>query len=105
MKLVKQNNKTTCGQACIAMIKNISLAESIQLFGHDKTTTEEEILEILGYGTIEVGQPKTIRIAICKHQEPNGIRSHWTVWNHGKILDPANIKNLWPIIKYIEIVL
>lgn len=123
MKLVKQNSPTTCGQACVAMVLGITLEESIGMFGHSNTTSDFEILKALGQFYIQTidgtyntdwvgigmcpfisGEPSKVRIAICRHEEPNGNRAHWTVWDHGEILDPACIKGkLWPIVKYIEI--
>lgn len=117
MKLIKQNSPTTCGQACVAMVKGISLEESIELFGHSNTTSDYEILKALGltfiqsvengkdtYSKVVFGKPQRNIIAIVKHTEKSGIRSHWTVWNYGETFDPACIKGkLWPITKYIEV--
>ena len=100
MKLIKQRSSTTCGQACIATLLDCSLDEAILKVGHGGITNEAELKSVLNSERFEFGKPPKDCVAICKHQEPNGPRAHWTVWNHGKVLDPACIQKLWPVTKY-----
>ena len=106
MKLVRQSNPTTCGQACVAMILDVPLEEAIRLVGHDGITTWRDLF-IGVYGESEmghsgnVGKPPQDKVCFCEHFEPDGNRRHWTVWNKGEVLDPACIgKKLWPIGRY-----
>lgn len=97
MRLVKQPTKTTCGQSCIAMIKDVSVWTVIHDMGSG-WTTHEKMLEMLGiYGEMDYGKPPYHSLSIQYHQQPNGTGGHWTIWNYGEVLDPACIEKLWPV--------
>lgn len=103
MKLVIQNSPTTCGQACIATILNISLEDAIKLVGHDQITSDQELLDALWATRFTDGPPPIGETALQKHKEPNGNREHWTVWDRNQTLDPAQIRadKLWPVYKHV----
>lgn len=105
MKLVLQNSPTTCGQACVATLLEISLEDAIRLVGHDQITSDKDLLDTLWATHFTDGAPPTGKIALQKHKEPNGNREHWTVWDGSKILDPAQIREdkLWPVYKHVVI--
>ena len=105
MEVIPQNSPTTCGQACIATLLRISLEEAIKLVGHDGITTDEEIVAVLApYTTINFksGKP-TEGIALQKHRSPDGKREHWTIYDKGRVLDPANHKKLWAVYKHARL--
>ncbi len=104
-RLVKQRGPTTCGQACVATLLEISLDEAISRIGHDGITDEYEIAFAVATDLPFVeGPPSSSTIAIQKHRDPNGSREHWTVSWRGTTLDPACIgKRLWPVVKHVEI--
>src|SRR5690349_17208562 len=100
MELVRQTSKTSCGAACYAMIKGISLEQAIEIVG-DKWTDVPTLLDLLGFQTTELirGQPPFKCLAIQFHQGPRPKDGHWTVWNNGKLYDPACIgSKLWPVL-------
>lgn len=108
MKLVKQPTPTTCGQACLAMALSMTLKQAIQLVGHDGITTSDEIVQALTtitgmYHNAKFGLPPNKGRYIVYHKEPGGKRGHWTFMEDGTLYDPACIKNLWDIEKYIEV--
>lgn len=105
MKLIRQKNRTSCGQCCVAMVMDISLKEAIDLVGHDGIMTDNEIYYLIGSDApMTSGSPPRGVVAIQKHKDPNGNREHWTVWNKNITFDPANIgPNLWPVYKYFEV--
>ena len=105
MKLVKQKTSSTCGQACVAMLKQISLDAAVELVGHKTCTSDEEILTALGLsGPFTEGKPSNKIVALQKHRDPNGDKEHWTVSCYGKLFDPAQIgANLWPVFKFIKV--
>mgnify|MGYP001558871119 CR=1 FL=1 len=103
MKLVRQINSTTCGQACVAMVLGVSIETAIEIVGHKDCVSDEKMLAIFGK-QFAAGNPPHNSVAIVKHKEPNGDREHWTVWNRGEVLDPACIgKKLWAAYKHIPI--
>ena len=105
MKLVRQINSTTCGQACVATLMQMSIEDAIEQFGHDGITSDDEMLSVLNLNSGFVsGKPPADTLAIQKHKDPNGNREHWTVHYYGETLDPAQIgKRLWPVYKYVVI--
>lgn len=105
MELVPQNSPTTCGQACIATLLRISLEQAIKIVGHDGITSDEEITKALSnYVVLNFveGTP-TEGTALQKHRSPDGKREHWTIYDRGRILDPANHKKLWAVYKYARL--
>ncbi len=105
LTLVRQRGPTTCGQACVAMLLDISLDEAIEKIGHDGITEDIELLNIIGTESAFIkGNPPPDITALQKHRDPNSDREHWTISWYGKTLDPACIGNrLWPVLKYAKI--
>lgn len=105
MKFVAQESPTTCGQACIAMLLDLTLEEAIQLVGHDGITTDDELKAALHISKFIEGAPRSDCIAIQKHKSPYGLNEHWTVSYYGRTLDPAGIpeKLRWKVYKHAEV--
>jgi hypothetical protein len=86
------------------MIMGCSLGQAIKIMGHDKITDDEELWSKLGTESGFVsGSPPTDSVALQKHKDPNSEREHWTVSWRGTVLDPARIKELWPVSKHCVI--
>ena len=102
MKLIKQTSPTTCGQCCIAMLLDTDEADAIKMVGHSDITSDISMVLILN-NRFTMGEPPNDVLALVKHKEPNGVREHWTVIDHGQIFDPACKKKLWPAYKYLPI--
>lgn len=84
-----------CGQTCIAMIAGLSLEQSIKLFNSSDCTTTKQLKQVLNICHINTGE-KLERLK--KEQQPYttcilkitwGNKSHWVVYNKGKVYDPA----------------
>ncbi len=103
MKLVKQTSPTTCGQACVAILLDITLEEAIELVGHDGIFTWGDLFDVLHVTEAEDGPSPSGIIAIQYHSEPNGDRGHWTIIQNGKVFDPACKKKLWPVTYHFPI--
>ncbi len=104
MKSVLQNSPTTCGQACIAMVRGTSLEQAIKRVGHSGIMTDSMMLvSVNAVDGFVPGHPPDDKIAIQKHREPGGTREHWTVSTLGYTLDPASIPadKRWPVTKHI----
>jgi len=110
MKLILQpKGSSLCGQACIAMLLDISLEEAIKLVGHDGISTNEDILSVLEtkypgiYSRQYFGSKFKDGIYLCKHRNPKNIKQeHWTVVKHCVRMDPSGRpeKDLWPTYRY-----
>lgn len=96
MKLVKQINFFTCGQACIAMIADKTIESVIADMKTDKSTSIGQLIEILDrYGIVHA--ERNVRIS-KKNPEPapfsiltvhmNEGYTHWTLLCDGKYYDP-----------------
>lgn len=99
MKLVFQpDNSYQCGQACVAMLADKTLKESIAVFGHkNRTTLKEVAIAIRHYGMNcpdEYTHIKTKEeyelppIALCRMVKPRKRTGHYVVHYHGKFYDP-----------------
>lgn len=96
MKLIKQNNGCTCGQACIAMISNKSIETVIEDMKTDGPTSIGQLMEILDRYGIPHAERNT-RIS-KKNPQPNPFSiltvhttagyTHWTLLYDGKYYDP-----------------
>lgn len=106
MKLVKQINNLTCGQASLAMILNITIQQAIELIGHETITTDTEITKALGVDNIfDLGKPPKVGLYLQKHRNPDKPKQeHWTVLKNGQLFDPACIgPSIWPVYKYLKV--
>lgn len=96
MKLVKQINCTSCGQACIAMIANKPIETVIKDMKTDGSTSIGQLMDILDKYGIPHAERNT-RIS-KKNPEPypfsiltvhaNGGYTHWTLLYNGMYYDP-----------------
>ena len=91
---IGQPTEYLCGQACVAMLANVSIDEVIQVMNNDKSTGKKDIEKALNhYG---IAQAKTMKKAdnsttlppacILKVLLPG--YSHWILYYHGKYYDP-----------------
>jgi hypothetical protein len=103
MKYVRQINSTTCGQACLAMLLNISIDESIALVGHSGITTKDDLLPLIenSFNTHWNIYPPICQYGtfLCLHKSPDNDNKHWTIIKNGLLWDPAkiDIDKVWPI--------
>lgn len=100
MKHVSQPpGSSLCGQACVAMIANITLEESIAIFGKRGETETRELVAVLRKLGISCGD-KLIRMKkgidpppcciMVLHFEGVPMRHwHWVVYHKGWYYDPA----------------
>lgn len=96
MELVQQEpNSTICGQCCVAMVGNISLEKSIELFGHSHSTRTKEVgkvLNLLGNhnsGRLERVKGELPHLCIVKIHWNDQKMTHWSVHYDGYLYDPA----------------
>jgi ABC-type bacteriocin/lantibiotic exporter with double-glycine peptidase domain len=101
----------TCGQHCVAMIADISVAESIATFNSRAATSTKKVaaaLQKLGYPA----QNKLIRfkeqeelpmLCILKLRWTGTNTGHWVVYNAGIVYDPAFGKYRYSLKKFQEI--
>ena len=94
IKYIKQPTEYLCGQACVAMIANVSVDDVIQVMHNDKGTGKKDIAKALEhYG---ITQAKTMTkadnstplpsVCILKVLLPK--YSHWILYYYGKYYDP-----------------
>lgn len=102
MKIIYQRQpkgSNICGQACIAMLANISLEESIKIFGTRGKTSTKDIINALNKLDILCSQ-KLIRIRknesksnlciVTNYTVINGKKyKHWVIYYKNKYYDPA----------------
>lgn len=91
---IKQPTEYLCGQACVAMIANVSVDEVIRVMDNDKASGKKDIERALAY--YGIAQAKTMTkadnstplppVCILKVLLPR--YSHWILYYHGKYYDP-----------------
>ena len=118
MKIIRQpKNSSFCGQACVAMIADISLDGSIKLFGTKGVTTTKQVALVLqNLGFKCENRLKRItkffklpieKIFLFRLIWKNKKGSHWVIWNgdEQRWYDPANKhylhKDYWKNSKYM----
>ena len=94
IRYIKQPTEYLCGQACVAMIADVSINEVIRVMNNDKSTGKKDIERALDY--FGIAQAKTMTKAdkdtplpaacILKVLLPG--YSHWILYYHGKYYDP-----------------
>lgn len=100
------------GQACIAMIFGCEFEMACQYIGHKAAMAAEEICNALKIpekiysGDIDVGIFLQYHTDGSRHvmnmctANPKG---HWTLLVDGELYDPANKKDLWPVVYRIAV--
>ena len=91
---IQQPTEYLCGQACVAMIANVSVEDVIRVMNNDKATGKKDIERALDHYGIR--QAKTMTkadnhtslppVCIIKALLPQ--YSHWILYVHGKYYDP-----------------
>lgn len=59
IRYIKQPTEYLCGQACVAMIANVSVEDVIMLMNNDKGTSKKEIADALTHYGIEHAKTMT----------------------------------------------
>lgn len=94
IQYIKQPTEYLCGQACVAMIANISVDEVIQVMNNNMATGKKDIEKALEhYG---IAQAKTMTKADNGTSLPPACilkvlvsgYNHWILYYHGKYFDP-----------------
>jgi len=94
MKLIRQPDKKTCGQASVATICGITLEEACMLArtkGKTNTAQLKRVLVAMGVPHDQLrtrGFPRDDATALLYWKSPNG--DHWTVWHNRKYYDPIS---------------
>lgn len=92
---IPQPTITTCGQACVAMLSNISIEEAIKKMGTDGPTEHADIINGLKVCGVKCGNefieitkenPKYPSVCVLLIWFPE--YGHWVVYYHGKFYDP-----------------
>jgi len=88
MRIVQQPpNSLLCGQACLAMVLDLSLDETIALAG-DAPLGNRSIQVHPRIGEPGLGKPKGLSLCLAVREEAPDERGHWLVWEGSKFLDP-----------------
>ena len=103
---IAQPDKQCCGQIAVAIVANISLKESIEIFGHDSYTSTKDIVHVLKFlGFIcnkHLKRKRTSILCIAKVWRPEWKQNwHWVVLKGNKIYDGVygdkTGKAKWPV--------
>lgn len=109
-RVYQPDNSKLCGQACVAMILNVSLMEAVTEFGHSHVTHAQDVIDVLRKWGFTTGDrckrlsgdlrglklrdveswhdafPKRCMLRIgCRGMAG----SHWVLLWDGKVYDPA----------------
>ena len=91
---IKQPTEYLCGQACVAMIANVSVDEVIMVMNNDKETGKKDIERALDhYGisqakTMTKADNSTLLPPICILKVLLPKYGPWVLYYHGKYYDP-----------------
>lgn len=92
---ISQPTSLTCGQACIAMLANISIEEAINKMGTDGSTEPIDIINGLracgvkcGDSFVKITEENPNYPPICVLLVWFPSYGHWVVHYHGKFYDP-----------------
>lgn len=94
IQYIKQPTEYLCGQACVAMLANVSVDEVIEVIQNDKGTGKKELAIALEHFGISCA--KTMTKADNHTKLPNTCilkvllpkYSHWVLYHKGKYYDP-----------------
>jgi hypothetical protein len=100
--MTQPNPSNLCGQTCVAMILEITLAEAISRVGSRGGTRTKQLIRVLrdsckvraiGSRMTRIGKdftpPKWALMRVVWN-EGDHVRRHWVVWHHGWWFDPAD---------------
>ena len=108
MKYIKQpKGSSLCGQSCVAMITDMTLDESIEIFGSRGQTNTKQVINALRT-RVSITAERLTRVKgplpeLCIVKilwENKG--SHWVIHKKGKIYDPAI--GVYKLLKYKEMI-
>ena len=98
---IQQPTEYLCGQACVAMIANVSVDDVIRVMNNDQATGKKDIERALDHYGIR--QAKTMTkvdndtplplVCILKVLLPR--YSHWVLFYHGKYYNESMNMMLW----------
>lgn len=94
MKYIKQPTDYLCGQACVAMLADVTVDDVIKVMNNDKGTSKKEISDALKHYAIDHAKTMTKAdnhtelpaVCILKVLLPG--YSHWVIFNKGTYYDP-----------------
>jgi|SRR6185503_13829697 len=103
LQWIQQPQKTKlCGQIAVAVIANITLEKSIELFGKRGCTRTKDVIQVLRRLGLDCSNRllrKQITFGIAKLSYKNS-KSHWVVIDNNKIFDGvygnSNGEVSWP---------
>ena len=94
IEYIKQPTEYLCGQACVAMLADVTVEDVVSVMQNDKGTGKKDIEKALNY--YGIGQAKTMtkadnfsvlpKVCILKVLLPK--YSHWILYYDGKYYDP-----------------
>lgn len=96
MQFIRQPEDTNlCGQACVAMLCEITLEEAVMLVrtrGATRTCDLKRAIRAMGLDTAERrkrGMPDKSQTALLYFQSKERDKAHWVLWRKGKYYDPS----------------
>lgn len=93
MKTIKQpKDSELCGQACLAMVRNIKLDEAVKLMGTDKGTTYWQMRAVMDLDRVVEYRgklPKGIALLMVSWQHSDEDAEHWALSKGGEIYCPG----------------
>ena len=94
IQYIQQPTEYLCGQACVAMIANVSVEDVIRAINNDKATGKKDIERALAHYGIRQARSMTkadnhaplppvciLKVYLTRY-------SHWVLYYHGKYYDP-----------------
>ena len=94
IQYIKQPTEYLCGQACVAMLANVSVDEVIEVIQNDKGTGKKELAIALEHFGISCAKTMTkadnntklpdtciLKVLLLRY-------SHWVLYHKGKYYDP-----------------
>ena len=114
MKLVVQPRGTNMsGQACVAMLLDVSLDQAVELVGHSRQVTTRELVRVLRAGGVKVAgkrvtsrgyQPERCLLFAVTHGSRSSRSGTWMVQWDGEVFDPKEDQTVDRIVvSYLQV--
>lgn len=94
IQYMKQPTEYLCGQACVAMLANVSVDEVIEVIHNDKGTGKKELATALEHFGVSCAKTMTRADNNTKLPDTCILKvllpqySHWVLYHKGKYYDP-----------------
>ena len=88
--LQQGSDEKCCGHYCLAMVKNISIEDSVKLIGHEGGTTTKELTTLI-FGQprkLKIGFPEKRSLCMVRFSEMGYKSGHWVIYDDGEVYDP-----------------